>query len=77
MELRIDVQVSSTSSEGTSIGYKYITLNNDAISYFQNTALGWNWFGVGMIEYEGNDDDCDIYGYFNSSYKLSDSFENI
>ena len=59
----------SSSSEGTSIGYKYITLNSSAISYFQSTALDWDWFGVGMREYEGNDDDCDIYGYSNSSYK--------
>jgi len=59
----------SLSSEGTSTGYKYITLNSSAISYFQNNSLDWNWFGVGMREYEENDDDCEIYGHSNSTYK--------
>ena len=57
------------SSEGTSIGFKTITLNSSAISYFNNTALSQNWFGVGMIEYGRDDDDCDIYGRTSSSYK--------
>jgi len=57
----------SPSSEGTSTGTKYITLNGNARSYFQKASLAVDWFGVSFMDYQNDDNDCDIYGYDQST----------